>query len=155
MSGLPEGSYWVVPGRLAAGPYPARPAAGIDVYVDLTSAADGLPPYEPELAGGARRLSFPVSDFSVPGDDELTAILDALDAELAAGRTVYLHCWGGRGRTGTVVGCWLVRHGTSPEAALARVAELVGHDRSPETDEQRELVRRWGAAPERDDPAED
>ena len=23
---------------------------------------------------------------------------------------VYVHCWGGVGRTGTVVGCWLVRH---------------------------------------------
>lgn len=32
---------------------------------------------------------------------------------LAAGQTVYVHCYGGIGRTGTVVGCWLVRHGLS------------------------------------------
>ena len=28
-------------------------------------------------------------------------ILDAVDRALAAGRNVYLHCWGGIGRTGT------------------------------------------------------
>jgi hypothetical protein len=145
VSGLPDGSYWVVPGRLAAGPYPAEPADGIDVFVDLTSPADGLPPYDAGLAPRVRRLPFPVPDFSVPTRAQLEEILDALDAELAAGRTVYLHCWGGRGRTGTVVGCWLARHGTPGEAALVRVAELVGHDRSPETDEQRALVRRWPA----------
>ena len=27
------------------------------------------------------------------------------------GRKVYVHCWGGVGRTGTVVGCYLVRQG--------------------------------------------
>ena len=31
---------------------------------------------------------------------------------------MYLHCWGGVGRTGTVVGCWLVRHGRTGDEAL-------------------------------------
>ena len=140
-------SYWVVPGRLAAGAYPGAAVGdgSVDVVVDLTSPEEGLPRYEEQLGDGVRRLSFPVPDFSVPGDDALRATLDAIDAELAAGRTVYLHCRGGLGRTGTVVGCWLARHGTTGEAALQSVAELSGSDSSPETDEQRALVRRWPA----------
>ena len=73
----------------------------------------------------------------------MTTILDALDSALAAGHTVYLHCHGGRGRTGTVVGCWLVRHGLTGEQALDRIADLRGDDESPETDEQRAFVLNW------------
>ncbi len=63
---------------------------------------------------------------------------------------MYVHCWGGIGRTGTVVGSWLVRHGVmAPEQALDLLTELrasdrgAGHRRSPETPEQRAFVRRW------------
>ncbi len=35
-----------------------------------------------------------------------------------------MHCWGGVGRTGTVVGCWLVRHGLDDGDAIARIATL-------------------------------
>jgi protein-tyrosine phosphatase len=61
---------------------------------------------------------------------------------------VYVHCWGGFGRTGTVVGCHLVRHGRSGAAALARLNELrretpyAAHP-SPEREAQRALVRSW------------
>jgi protein-tyrosine phosphatase len=134
--------------RLAAGAYPTAPLEGIDTYVDLTHEADGAPPYAGRLPPGARRLAFPVQDYSVPPDDVLVAILDGIDAELAGGRTTYVHCLGGLGRTGLVVGCWLVRHGRTGDEALARVAELVrltpgGRSTSPETPAQRETVRRW------------
>ena len=36
----------------------------------------------------------------------MVAILDSLDTAIADEHTIYLHCWGGIGRTGTVVGCW-------------------------------------------------
>ena len=49
--------------------------------------------------------------------DDLVATLDAIDAELAAGGLVYVHCWAGCGRTGVVVGCWLVRHGRARRRA--------------------------------------
>ncbi|GIS99317.1 MAG: hypothetical protein CM1200mP26_10300 [Acidimicrobiales bacterium] len=38
-------------------------------------------------------------------------ILDDLDSFLEQGRNVYVHCWGGSGRTGTIIGCWIRRHG--------------------------------------------
>ena len=86
---------------------------------------------------------FFIPDYAVPTPSHLTAILDTLDAALTAGHTVYLHCHGGRGRTGTVVGCWLVRHGMTGEQALARIAELRGDRESPETDDQRAYVLNW------------
>ena len=159
VAGGPIPQSYRVTDRLFAGEYPGalgeaelreRLAAfeDVDLFVDLTD--DGLPPYEGLLRPGARRLSFPVADFTVPDEGTVVEVLDAIDSELAAGRTVYLHCWGGRGRTGTLVGCWLVRHGASGDDALERVSMLhrptpagaLGR-RSPETDEQCELVRRW------------
>ena len=96
------------------------------------------------------RESHPVLDLSIPESPEVTrAILDAIDREIEIGGTVYLHCWGGVGRTGTIVGCWLVRHGMTPEAALDRVAELwstrpgAAWSTSPQTEEQFEYVRAW------------
>ena len=87
---------------------------------------------------------------SVPSVEAMTSILDAIDGAMEAGRTVYVHCWGGIGRTGTVVGCWLVRRGDTGDEALDQIAEWWKHvekswrvPRSPQTHEQHEYVRRW------------
>ncbi len=163
-------SYWVVPGRFAAGEYPGSLnradadrrlrrllRAGIDHFIDLTRPADGLEPYEPMLREHAyaervevRWEPHPVVDNSVPSVEAMTSILDAIDGAMEAGRTVYVHCWGGIGRTGTVVGCWLVRRGDTGDEALDRIAEWWKHvekswrvPRSPQTHEQHEYVRRW------------
>lgn len=156
-------AYWVLPGSLIAGPYPGDLLpeqrdqkltglihAGVNEFFDLTAPADGLEPYQPGLPqdgrSGYRRRSIP--DFSVPTQAEMRAILDELDLLVNAGKTVYLHCWGGRGRTGTVVGCYLVRCGLSGAQALAKIAELrkgtpKGWMDSPETPEQRRMVLEW------------
>ena len=64
-------------------------------------------------------LRFPVRDLSVPSRDGMRSILDAVDLALAADRPVYLHCFGGVGRTGTAVCCWLLRHGlASPQDVI-------------------------------------
>ncbi len=156
-------TYWVKPGCLLAGEYPyaansviarakleAYLDAGINTFIDLTHPHE-LRPYSIHLPKGVEYRRIPVRDMSVPPHARyMTGILDTIDHALAAGRRVYVHCWGGVGRTGTVVGCWLQRHGREPEAALQ---ELAGHwatvakssrvPRSPETDEQIAWVRRW------------
>jgi protein-tyrosine phosphatase len=78
----------------------------------------------------------------------MNEILDAVDDALASGRTVYVHCFGGVGRTGTVVACHLVRHGARPHDALALIAEWRrgrpdGRRASPETSQQRMFVEGW------------
>lgn len=167
-NGIPD-SYWVLPGRLLAGEYPcsldeqeARRKLcwlleqGIDYWLDLTEANEsGLLPYTAVLGEEAarigreishRRLSIP--DMGTPTPRYMRRILDKLDEALQMGRTVYLHCYGGIGRTGTVVGCYLVRHGMSGPQAIAQIARWRtttpdGWKPSPETRPQTDLVLRW------------
>jgi predicted protein tyrosine phosphatase len=130
--------------------------AGVRQFVDLTEAGEyNLRPYWPivqELAAARgvavdhTRLAIP--DMGTPPPAHMAAILDTIDASVAAGRGVYVHCFGGIGRTGTVVGCYLVRHGARAEDALAEIARRRvgtpdGHRRSPETDAQWRMVRAW------------
>ena len=163
-----EMCYWVVPGKLLAGEYPRNldeassreklarlTDAGVSVFIDLTNpdTTDGhLKPYS-YLLDGPTHQPFPIDDQDVPASVELTkAALDAIDGHLVAGRTVYVHCWGGVGRTGTIIGCWLARHHEPGQAALDRLKELwrenpkSGWRRSPETLEQEKYVREWDEA---------
>ena len=155
-------SYWVEEGRLLGGEYPgarleadavprltAFGRSGITSFIDLTERGEGLSPYSHLLAAGMRWERIPVRDGGCPTPGEMRAVLDRVDDDLAAGENVYVHCWGGHGRTGTVAGCWLVRHGVRPADALKRIVELrcdvpdAEWRLSPETAEQRQLVLDW------------
>ena len=142
------GSVWVETGRLLAGPYPgphvdALAEAGVDVVFDLTAPDEGLEPYAARLRPGTRLRRRPVADFTTPSAGAMRETLDLLERELEAGSTVYVHCQGGIGRTGTLLGCLLVQRGQSPEEALAALKAIGKH---PERAEQVELVRTWTAA---------
>ena len=169
-SAIPDRTYWLVPGKILAGPYPGSPspdrtrerihsllALGIRTFINLMEASetnhfgDPFVPYQNLLAeSGARMHRYPIVDMSTPSPLLMEQILEKIDEELAASRPVYLHCWGGRGRTGTVAGCYLVRsEGISGEEALRRIGTLRAErpgiaGESPETPEQREFVRGWG-----------
>ncbi|MGH3077798.1 MAG: protein-tyrosine phosphatase family protein [Gaiellaceae bacterium] len=113
-------------------------AVGVTLFLDLTQEGE-LEPYAHLVSPPARHVRIPIRDFSIPTVEELEAALDEIDGELALGGLVYVHCWAGCGRTGVVVGSWLVRHGTLPEDALARIAETRGLG-CPQTLEQRLFV---------------
>jgi hypothetical protein len=169
MKPIPE-SYWVVPECFLAGGYPissteetvARQClagfleAGFNTFFDLTRPGE-LPAYLPILEEEAVRFGIPIEyrrfniqDKGLPSRNQMAVLLDALDAALAAGRKVYLHCWGGIGRTGTTVGCWLVRHGLSGRQAFSRLNELYqtaeqsrSFPQSPETNAQVNFILDW------------
>ena len=114
----------------------------MSVFLDLTEEGEyGLDAYAPLLGDGSRAVRIPIRDRTHPGREEMVRILDLIDGLLADGEVVYVHCYGGIGRTGTVVGCHLVRHGLSGEEALATVARLRGLP--VEMAEQRQFVRSW------------
>jgi hypothetical protein len=112
-------------------------------------------------------LHFPIVDFGVPEFDQLVDFVDGFsDALLAEGpnrAAAYVHCWGGKGRSGLVAACLLSRwYGLSAAEALLRVdaycrlrslqtatpptnpasSAQTGFI-SPETPAQREMVRAY------------
>jgi hypothetical protein len=165
--------YCLAHGKVYGGEYPGSldPAearrkigalldAGITAFVDLTAPADRMAPYDYILMDEARqrgvdavRVAVPIPDMGIASPEVMHRILDEIDARVAVGQSVYVHCWGGVGRTGLVIGCHLVRHGSDGDAALATVrehfctmspAKVRRHGGvSPQTTPQREMVRRW------------
>lgn len=163
-------SYWVSPDFLA-GEYPgsrheteAREkihsllSAGMTFFVDLTEEVErnvSLKPYKQLLDEEAAKLGkqveyrrIPIRDIEVPSPETMTTILDTIDKALAEDRKVYVHCWGGIGRTGTVVGCYMVRHGMSGDAAIRKIAELRegtpdASKTAPQTQSQRNMILNW------------
>jgi hypothetical protein len=156
---VPE-AYWIIPGRFLAGPYPGhvREAtarrqvdrfleAGVTLFVDLTEAVE-LPPYHPHLGEDARHVRLPIPDMETPTDEQMARILDVIDAAIGTRHTVYVHCRAGLGRTGTVVGCFMARHGKDGREALRIIRQLrqdtaYPNAESPETASQRQMVLRW------------
>ena len=163
----PGGTYWVIPGRLLAGPHPlnmpgfypeqsidALISIGINAFVDLTGSNE-IPgfSYLPLIQDRSdipdiRYFNHPIQDFAIPTPAVMRQVLDSIGNLLALGCNPYLHCMGGIGRTGTVVGCYLVEQGFTGEQALAQIMILrqnLGRlwGSSPETDEQREFVLNW------------
>jgi len=167
-------SYWVRPGRLLAGCYPgdidpdeATSKLGGLLRCGVTHAVNLMEEHEHDFYGRLfadyrpaleqlathkhRRvtcLRCGIPDMTVPPPERMRVILDLLDATIQAGGVVYVHCLAGKGRTGTVMGCYLVRHGLSGEQALARLQDLTLHRAdvfwpTPQTTFQREFVRNW------------
>ena len=176
--GPTDRSYWVVEGRFAAGGYPGKKGrrelervpeviqqllgAGIDRFINLTQDYPGgtdehLTHYDPDVEPHAEVGRYAIRDVYIPTEELMVEILDAIDDDLAGGHNVYVHCWGGVGRTGTVVGCWLIRHGyATADDVLEMISDLrigdagrgpnagPGEARmSPETLDQVDFVVGW------------
>ncbi len=167
-------TWWVEEERFLAGCYPGDQKnaatqeklqslldAGVRSFISLQepdekSRTGPFNPYIPLLRQLARGMNveiecvnFPIRDRGVPTAGLMRDILDAIQEAIEGGRCVCLHCWGGHGRTGTVVGCWLREHGLSGGDALGRITKLRRHDHylagqiSPQTDAQCSMVRDW------------
>lgn len=169
-------TYWVVDDALLAGAYPGRPEpadhrqrikslfdAGMRTFINLQEENEtnnsGKPfvRYDNELrqivsdrGEQIAHLRFPIPDGGTTSADRMRCILDAIDLSLAADRRVYVHCFGGMGRTGTTVCCWLLRHGlASTENVLELLTQLRQADveradwRAPENEQQTAFVLSW------------
>ena len=95
---------------------------------------------------GMRFLRLPILDRQVPeSQSRFARALAELDAELAAGRNVALHCRQGIGRTGLVAACLLIDRGLDPSGAVRRLTAARGLP-IPETPEQRDWIDQYAPA---------
>ena len=147
--GIRAGAFtWIVPEQLGAARYPRDAAAltslaqnGIRLVINLHQT-----PVSPAAlaAAGLRAVHLPVPDFTPPTVAQLESGVAAIDAALAAGERVAVHCGAGLGRTGTLIAAWLVTRGRNADGAIAEVrARRPG---SIETEAQEGAVRDFAAS---------
>lgn len=171
-------SYWATPFVVAC-EYPWTPAnpnkpklfallrAGVRTFIDLTESGE-LRPYHGEVLTSCAEVlgidmqtiefhRFPIPDHSLPKSaDFMYPLMEVLRDNERRGRITAVHCRGGIGRTGVVIGCWLVesRRAKNGEEALAVIArkwktvdKCKKYPHSPETGAQFDFVLRFKAAP--------
>jgi hypothetical protein len=151
---IPDDLYWIArqPTALVGMSYPGRAdwsvlhAHGIGHIVCLTHDAA---PYDPAPCSVTAFRMRDLVDGRPPADPESErdlALRAATDvrAHLERGIGVAVHCMGGRGRTGTVIGVVLAQLGHDREEVveyLGRVAVARGRRGWPESEWQADVVR--------------
>lgn len=139
--------YPIEVGKLYGGEYPGHPdpgiarirlrhliALGVRTFVDLTTAADRMAPYEgllvelEEEAGSLlRRISLPIADMGIPdAGGTMRTIMGSIRESSQLAPAVYVHCWGGIGRTGMEKFC---EEFSSPSVRIAMIT-LAGRSAS-------------------------
>ena len=127
---------------------------GITHFIDLTEESE-LRPYDQMLASPMQHIRFPIHDVSIPANIEsvkdligqIQGILNENDRN-----KVYIHCWGGVGRTGTIVGCLLShQHNYDYRETMDALKKAFSdcpksaYRETPETKEQRDFIARYAA----------
>ena len=127
---------------------------GITHFIDLTEEGE-LHPYNQLLGSRMQHIRFPIQDVSIPVSIEsvkeligqIYGILNESD-----GNKVYIHCWGGVGRTGTIVGCLLSHlhdfdYKKTQDALKKAFSDCPksAYRHTPETREQCDFIARYAA----------
>lgn len=125
---------------------------GITHFVDLTEEGE-LESYDKMLYSGASYQRFPIRDVSVPKSmDEVRKLVKRIIKIVSNNpkAKVYIHCWGGVGRTGLVIGCLLGELcALSYDETIAKLENLFlacpksAYRDTPETSEQREFIAKF------------
>lgn len=99
---------------------------------------------------GISFLSLPIPDMSTPSSSlAVGALVEKLEAETRAGRSVAIHCRGSIGRSSLIAACLLVQWDLTAEAAFNAISRARGCP-VPETTEQRRWVERFAAQSRRE-----
>jgi len=150
--------------RIYAGEYPATSNEtlgrkelsrfikfGITHFVDLTERGE-LSPYSQWLTGECSYTRFGIKDCGVPRSiHEVTELLETIMSTIKSDEKakIYIHCRGGIGRTGTIVGCYyalLLKNYTLANNLLQKqfsASPKSTFRRTPETLQQSQFIMRY------------
>ena len=85
-------------------------------------------------------VSFPIVDRSVPDPRAATLqLIERLEADLARGKSINIHCRQGIGRSSLIAAALLIAKGVSAPDAIRKLSEA-RHSPVPETPQQREWI---------------
>jgi protein tyrosine phosphatase (PTP) superfamily phosphohydrolase (DUF442 family) len=96
-------------------------AIGVKTVINLTSGSDSRPEEKSMVEQhGMRYVHIPMTTRTPPSDDEIATFLAAVDAEGA----VYVHCVGGRHRTGVMTAVYrMTKDGLTGEQAFKEMKQ--------------------------------
>jgi atypical dual specificity phosphatase len=113
---------------------------GVKAVVNLCQEFRG--PLQAYRARGIDELWLPTIDFTPPTLEDIRRGVEFIRHHRAQGKGVYVHCKAGRGRSATLVLCWLMEeHGCSPAEAQALMAARRPHVKLDL--DRRDVVRQW------------
>ena len=158
-------SYYIGSGHTFAGEYPGDKNGekakdkinhmlhfGVRHFIDLTEEGE-LRPYAHLLSRECTYDRFPIRDVSIPKSiHDVQRLLDKIrDFSKRDDGYIYIHCWGGVGRTGTIVACLRAEGMANPtiENALTCLRNLFSempkssHRVTPETKEQVAFIGKY------------
>lgn len=122
---------------------------GVRHYIDLTEEGE-LRPYSQLLPKGTTYTRFPIRDCDVPSsiDDVEKLIRHIQKLSKRNDGYVYIHCWGGVGRTGTIVACYFAENNSFEKAMQLlrkQFSEMPksSHRTTPDTNEQINFVKKY------------
>lgn len=168
-------SYWVIPGFLMAGEIPSAQSdseriekikglvdSGIQSVVNLIESEEcnfsgkKLIDYSDEMLKIAKESEvelainrFAIRDLDIPTVDFMVELLNHIKKDVLEEKPVYVHCWGGIGRTGTTVGSFLINEGICDVKEVIDFIKFfkrhtnIAHRDSPETPDQVEFIQNW------------
>ena len=158
-------SYYIGSGHTFAGEYPGDKNGkkaknkirnmlhfGVRHFIDLTEEGE-LHPYAHLLSSGCTYDRFPIRDVSIPkSTHEVYRLIDKItEFSKRDDGYIYIHCWGGVGRTGTIVACLRAEGMENPtiDDALTCLRNLFSempkssHRLTPETKEQEAFIGQY------------
>jgi protein-tyrosine phosphatase len=164
-----DSAYWVIEGKLIAGEIPisfektetTKKLNGL-VNLDVGAVINLMEEDEKDYFGelfydystyledkGVKVHRHAIKDMDIPSPIQMMRILKQIEYYTNQNKIVYVHCWGGIGRTGTVVGCYLLQNKLANSSnVLSKIIELkkdsgLALKESPQTQAQREFILDW------------